>query len=255
MYLDEIMRDITKYRISVYQAIRCSMMLLRNHVPTNPAFARLPTSRRFTQTHQYRWLHFFYATNLKDGEGDRLPIAAWIANLLDSIWPYCQLVVAAAKELDSEFLSPELSAQATPGTELELQIRDQGKIYVISYCQGWWCTEGAMEFLRPAQDVVSDGILTIPVRGDIAAIPGDAAMWQFLRSCLSTCLAEHPGCAQEQNGGWFPERVVTIERRLEGDPLLRLVEIRQQLTPSAYIALSHCWGSESFLRTTTSNLR
>jgi hypothetical protein len=40
-------------------------------------------------------------------EGGRLPMEAWIANILE---------VEAAKELNSDLLSPEFSAQANPDT-------------------------------------------------------------------------------------------------------------------------------------------
>jgi hypothetical protein len=176
----------------------------------------------------------FLCNDLKDGTERCFSIEEWIANVLDSVCPYCQLLMEAAKELDLAFLSPESSAHAKPGTELELQMFDPRKFYVNSYWQGQCRGEDALKFFRSAQDVAADGMF--PVRGEIVAVPGDADMWQFLRSCLNTCLAEHSGCAQEQNRGWFPERVVSIQRGLEGDPLLRLVETRQQLTRSAYIA-------------------
>jgi hypothetical protein len=162
--------------------------------------------------------------------------------------------VEAAMELDPDLVSLESSAQANPDTELQVRISEQGKIYVTSYWLDRCRNYSALEFFRSAQDVELDGMLNVPVRGEIAAVPGDATMWPFLRSCLSTCLAEHSGCAQQQDHYWFPERVVSIQQGSEGNPLLRFVTTREQPIRSAYIALSHCWGFESFLRTTTSNL-
>jgi hypothetical protein len=224
---------------------------LGDRVPTNPAFARITPLHLNTPL----MAPCFLCNDLQDGEGGRLPIEAWIANILDSVCPYCQLLVEAAKELNPDLLSPESSAQANPDIELQVRINEQGKIYVTSDWLDRCGNYSALEFFRSAQDVELDGMLNVPVRGEIAALPGDPTMWPFLRSCLSICLAQHSGCAQQQDHGWFPERVVSIRQGSEGNPLLRLVIPREQPTRSTYIALSHCWGSESFPRTTTSNLR
>jgi hypothetical protein len=154
--------------------------------------------------------------------------------------PSCQLLVEVAKELNSDLLSPESSAQANPDTELQVRINEQGKIYVTSYWLDRCRNYSALQFFRSAQDVGLDGMLNVPVRGEIAGVPGDPTIWPFLRSCLSTCLAQHSGCAQQQDHGWFPERVVSIRQGSEGNPLLRLVTPREQPTRSACIAFSHC---------------
>jgi hypothetical protein len=93
-----------------------------------------------------------------------------------------------------------------------------------------------------------------PVRREIALVPGDRLMWDFVRSSLRTCLMEHPKCAEAQDSSWFPERLLCLEPNSGGQSSLRLVETRDEIPRGSWIALSHCWGSERFTCTTTKNI-
>jgi hypothetical protein len=57
---------------------------LGDRVPTNPAFARITPLHLNTPL----MAPCFLCNDLQDGEGGRLPIEAWIANILDSVCPY-----------------------------------------------------------------------------------------------------------------------------------------------------------------------
>ncbi|KAB2107642.1 hypothetical protein AG0111_0g4694 [Alternaria gaisen] len=92
------------------------------------------------------------------------------------------------------------------------------------------------------------------VRREIALVPGDRPMWDFVRSSLQTCRMEHPKCAEAQDSSWFPESLLCLEPDSGGQSIIRLVETRDQIPQGSWIALSHCWGSERFTCTTTKNI-
>jgi hypothetical protein len=99
-----------------------------------------------------------------------------------------------------------------------------------------------------------DDLKVLARGGDVAPVPGDFMMWEFLRFSLETCLRYHPMCREQQDITWFPERLLSIRRGHDGCAVIRLIQTQRQRPHSAYIALSHCWGSGSFLCTTSKNI-
>ncbi|KAI0860601.1 heterokaryon incompatibility protein-domain-containing protein [Xylaria cubensis] len=70
-----------------------------------------------------------------------------------------------------------------------------------------------------------------------------------IQSCLEACLLNHQNCREDTEPGWLPTRLVDINQMA----LKRSVDIPLQ-EDRRYIALSHHWGTEPFLRLTRQNL-
>lgn len=108
----------------------------------------------------------------------------------------------------------------------------------------------------PCSDIILNIDLGRPLR-DIAAQPGAESTWDFLRSCLTRCLEAHDMCpGSALDGSWFPRRLLHIDETKSptGELSLRLVDTDEHRPKSRYLALSHCWGGQSSIRTTQENL-
>ena len=90
--------------------------------------------------------------------------------------------------------------------------------------------------------------------GEIALVPGDKQMWTFLRKCLDDCIENHDKCKASQDPHWYPERLLYLTQGKACKDALQLVQTTHHIPTSRYIALSHCWGLKSPLRTTKRNL-
>ncbi|OAQ62849.1 HET domain-containing protein [Pochonia chlamydosporia 170] len=75
----------------------------------------------------------------------------------------------------------------------------------------------------------------------------------FIRSCLKSCLENHPLCQQRQsNSSKGPARLIYVGD--SSQTTLRLVETNQLAGDPAYNALSYCWGDDISIKTTVSNM-
>ncbi|KAH7067258.1 heterokaryon incompatibility protein-domain-containing protein [Paraphoma chrysanthemicola] len=198
--------------------------------------------------------------DFEPGHGEAIPTRAWIEYALGSKCHYCRTLVAAINNLHAKLLSvSELEVDSEPLDDVRFQadIADEGRIYIRSLRDDWGRAELQLQFFRLSHPHVPNyaiGGLEIPVLGEIAPEPGDPAMWDFLRASLRTCLNEHTDCANEQDTSWFPERLLLVQRTSEGRRTIKLIQTALHRPQSAYIALSHCWGSEKFCCTTTQNI-
>jgi hypothetical protein len=79
------------------------------------------------------------------------------------------------------------------------------------------------------------------------------ACWALAHQWYTNCIRNHPACNQVANKeAWFPSRL--IETGTADNPLLRL-RITNEIPPDGpYLTLSHCWGTASIFKLTTSNL-
>ncbi|KAF2657418.1 HET-domain-containing protein [Lophiostoma macrostomum CBS 122681] len=197
------------------------------------------------------------------GKGTTLPYSTWTELVLSSPCHYCQLLVEAINAVNGEILPDKQQSHRSAqndtkfGRSINVEIQDHGIVYVRSYRNGRGRVEVRLEFFRSAHhgpQASSIGTSQLSLRGEIAARPGDPEMWDFLRSSLQTCLKEHSACINEQDPTWFPERLLSV-RVCDGKPSIKIIETRHQRPQSAYIALSHCWGSTQFVSTTSENLQ
>ncbi|RYN39767.1 hypothetical protein AA0112_g3660 [Alternaria arborescens] len=203
--------------------------------------------------------------DFQPGQGTEYPVAAWLANLLASSCPYCKLIVEAIQALQPEFFADNyewswmrFSQKANVILQLHVS-KDHGPgyIFIHSAGNGNSTLEMGLDMFRSSDhELRAEGLdsARFPVRREIALVPGDGLMWDFVRSSLQKCLIEHPKCAETQNFSWFPERLLCLEPNSGGQGSLRLVETRDQIPQGSWIALSHCWGSERFMCTTTKNI-
>ncbi|KAI0156613.1 heterokaryon incompatibility protein-domain-containing protein [Xylariaceae sp. FL1272] len=67
--------------------------------------------------------------------------------------------------------------------------------------------------------------------------------------CLSICLASHESCREDAETGWLPSRLIDVRQMA-----LRLSTDISRAEDHQYVALSHEWGTESFLTLTRDNL-
>ncbi|RYN88928.1 hypothetical protein AA0120_g7212 [Alternaria tenuissima] len=203
--------------------------------------------------------------DFQPGQGTEYPVAAWLANLLASSCPYCKLVVEAIQALEPEFFEDNyewnwMGFSQEVNVVLQLHVdENHGPDYVFiqSAGNGRSTLEMGLDIFRSSDhELRAEGLdsARFPVRREIALVPGERLMWDFVRSSLRTCLTEHPKCAEAQNPSWFPERLLCLEPNSGGQSSVRLVETRDQISGGSWIALSHCWGSERFTCTTTKNI-
>ena len=83
---------------------------------------------------------------------------------------------------------------------------------------------------------------------------GQESSFKLARFWLERCLRDHTECPKP--GGFFPTRVLDV---LSDDDLSIVKVVESSTFTKAdgslpYVALSHCWGRERFLTTTTDNL-
>jgi hypothetical protein len=202
----------------------------------------------------------YLCNDLETGEGEQLPAAAFIANILDSQCRYCRMVVQAVNKLVPDFWSrPGQKSGAQAMIKRQVRILAPGLVHlVLSGGEVPTNEDLELEFFHPADYDAHDsldGVLKFSIRVEHALVARDPSMWKFLRSTLKTCLEEYSACTRTQTPHWFPEGLVAIQVDPDGYPVCRLIETRQQLPNSAYIALSHCWGSNKVLCTTSKNLK
>jgi hypothetical protein len=206
---------------------------------------------RFSRMHILR-ARCSLCNGFKRGKGKELPFAEWIATIETSSCQYCQSMFKGLSHI-----YPEFSSNQQPGNTLKAEIHYNSVVRITLSCYGQYCEAWSLSFFGlKLRDVPEsqDDLIEPPIRAEIALVPGDPAMWKFLRTALETCLREHPECMQHQDSGWFPERLLLIGRDRECHPVARLVQTKNQSPDSGYIALSHCWGPESFIRTTSQNI-
>lgn len=84
---------------------------------------------------------------------------------------------------------------------------------------------------------------------------------QSLASCvlanawLSTCTTEHKKCnVLHTLEGWSPTRLINVRGVRSGKETISLVQGKDKISHPKYMTLSHCWGSQPFLKLTQSNL-
>lgn len=83
---------------------------------------------------------------------------------------------------------------------------------------------------------------------------GSAASIQLCRYWLNDCLMNHERCPK--SGSWLPTRVLDCTFDGSAGEIVRLVEtstMNIDREHRQYVALSHCWGTKSFLTTNQSN--
>jgi hypothetical protein len=156
-----------------------------------------------------------------------------------------------------EYVQPKFLSRNLDST-LEIHISEPGQVYIIAQDSRRLRNNFHVELFRliPGSDLGwQTDIMKFPVRDEVASVPGHPRMWTFLRSSLETCLREHTICMEHQNPNWFPERLLSIVRDREGHPVAQLIQTRYQRPNAPYIALSHCWGLKSFIRTTSENIQ
>ncbi|OCK74277.1 HET-domain-containing protein [Lepidopterella palustris CBS 459.81] len=72
---------------------------------------------------------------------------------------------------------------------------------------------------------------------------------------LHECLSKHTGCPRlADTDGYLPSRVIDVGDESKGPRLFETTG--QQIAPQSrrYVALSHCWGTEQIITTTSENL-
>ena len=203
--------------------------------------------------------------DFQPGQGTEYPVATWLANLLASSCPYCNLVVETIQALDPQFFADNyewnwMRFSQEANVVLQLHISENigpGYIFIQSAWNGRTTLEMGLDMFRSSDhELRAEGLdsARFPVRREIALVPGDKLMWDFVRSSLRTCLMEHPKCAEAQDSSWLPERLLCLEWNSGSQSSLRLVEARDKVPRGPWIALSHCWGSKRFTCTTTKNI-
>ncbi|KAH7083988.1 heterokaryon incompatibility protein-domain-containing protein [Paraphoma chrysanthemicola] len=198
--------------------------------------------------------------DFEPGHGEAIPFRAWIEFILGSKCQHCRTLAAAINTLHARLLSvSELEGEPEQRDDVRFQadVADEGRIYIRSLWDDWGRAELQLQFFRLSLPHVPNyviGGLEVPVLGEIAPEPGDPAMWDFLRASLQTCLNKHTDCANEQDTSWFPERLLFVQHTTGGRRVVKLIQTASHPPQSAYIALSHCWGSEKISCTTTQNI-
>lgn len=131
---------------------------------------------------------------------------------------------------------------------------DQTHVKQVIFATGIYSSAIKTTLAYIFEDGVSARVPQIGYAGEISPVPGDKPMWTFLRKCLDYCIKEHDKCKASQDPHWYPERLLYLTQRKAGKDALQLVQTTHHIPMSRYIALSHCWGSKSPLRTSKKNL-
>lgn len=195
------------------------------------------------------------------GEGGEYDYNIWITLVTSFTCRYCQLLVKGIKKLYPRFPFErnekhlKISDQYRPASRIKLvlELHNGGWLGLYSSCDESTMPEreANINFFWPRHLEQQACELQLQIFDDIAPIPGHAAMWQFIRSTVRTCLEEHPGCWRKQDITWFPSRLLFVNQISEGKRLIRLVETQQNNDSRyEYMALSHCLGLDKFIRTT-----
>ncbi|KAH7363965.1 heterokaryon incompatibility protein-domain-containing protein [Rhexocercosporidium sp. MPI-PUGE-AT-0058] len=84
-------------------------------------------------------------------------------------------------------------------------------------------------------------------------------LWAQIKNWMAECCTCHIDCKKDKPANWLPTRLIDVGVPFsENEPRLVLSEnIRRVKTEPRvnYIALSHVWGEQEFLRLTTKNIR
>ncbi|KAK0718956.1 heterokaryon incompatibility protein-domain-containing protein, partial [Apiosordaria backusii] len=80
---------------------------------------------------------------------------------------------------------------------------------------------------------------------------------EFARRCLEDCQLNHPVCSQ-RSSRFQPSRLIYCPGTTEQLQLVETGRMADTAVPAEYVALSYCWGSDGFFKTTratTDNLK
>ncbi len=193
--------------------------------------------------------------SLEHGEIEELPFDEWVEAICTSKCPGCQMIVSAARQLQPEILSKRHDSN------FRIRLR-------FSKCCGFHAAiiasgkEGQVadrkmlvQFFYPAAKKLSAKPYPVIAEApEISPFPGHSDMWRFLQKSLQLCLSEHQKCRENQNPRWYPDRLLALKRKSENDLSIKIIETKDTRPKSPYIALSHCWGSDPFIRTTKENI-
>lgn len=191
--------------------------------------------------------------NLEVSRGETYLFATWLATIESSPCRFCQVLIKAARQVDPDYIS-----QTHDEASLFTRIFEKGQVAIHWQCNGWGSLACRFELFRSMHEDTVEGrpvLINVPTRNEIAPVPGHTDMWNFLRSSLRTCLEEHQACKKQQDLDPLPDRLLEIGPGSEGHPDIRLIDTRHQRPSSAYFALSHCWGPQSFLCTTSQTIQ
>ncbi|KAK3504043.1 heterokaryon incompatibility protein-domain-containing protein [Neurospora crassa] len=91
-----------------------------------------------------------------------------------------------------------------------------------------------------------------PLHAVLSGSPQTSEAYEFIRSCLRDCDANHPEC--KIAGQRLPTRLLDVQH--EGAPQVTLVETESLPVghSTTYVALSYCWGGQQSLTLKTENL-
>lgn len=72
---------------------------------------------------------------------------------------------------------------------------------------------------------------------------------------FNECTMNHPKCEQVRaDREWFPTRLIDVGGPRTSDEIIQLVVTSTSLPTGPYVALSHCWGSATFLQLSRATL-
>jgi len=189
------------------------------------------------------------------GYGDTLQFDEWISEICSSKCLYCRLLVKGLQILCPAFLQQQTGIH--PGQELMASIGEKTRVMITRVRNDRRRREIDIQFYYPISETPHTGLRlqNIAEAGNISPNPGHPAMWELLQRSLLQCLDEHPQCRSHQGPSWYPKRLLQIDQQSEeGEISIKLIDTQDQYLTGPYIALSHCWGLESFIRTTQTNL-
>lgn len=182
-------------------------------------------------------------------------------NIVLPDWERAEVLVAGIPQLEFEIFGVTWPSDpnAISNFFLRLRLGEKEDTFELDL-QGW----------STVKDGVSEFIQARPYERDVNSITSQ----RFARSCLQTCMNEHPECRQGEASlsdtdpllspertdvGSLPSRLVDIDPN-PGAQAIRIIhvgdidlEAKTNLSSKGYMALSYCWGGDQPVKLTKSS--
>ncbi|KAK7885371.1 hypothetical protein LTR67_010549 [Exophiala xenobiotica] len=98
----------------------------------------------------------------------------------------------------------------------------------------------------------------------LSAHTSDPRVVELARKWIEECASQHPGCAQQSSGVWFPTRLIDLRWMRDSQKEIRVVRLVSSKAGETrlndpqfegrYVTLSHRWGTRTFTKLTEEKL-
>ncbi|KAI1455983.1 HET-domain-containing protein [Annulohypoxylon moriforme] len=184
--------------------------------------------------------------------------------IAEKCWIFCHIqVVISSASIGCVFckfiqgaINTFIPGDATEGNGVHIELN--GDSIELTFAPADGDIEPATEKLTvdvyrqvdPVSELSGSAYEHIPVRPNIDP-PNSETAWNYLRSCLNTCIETHDICKLNPS---LPPPKRLLDVGLVGDGLVKLHETSPHDSSPHYVALSYCWGNNEFFRANKENL-